>query len=79
LQIEIAFAGKDQELESAFSILAQSHTAALLVTADPFFDTRRDRIVALAAQYKLPAIYQFRDDGVDRCPLSRVKRTWLAD
>ena len=64
LQIEIAHAGKDQELESAFATLAQSHAAALLVTADPFFDTRRDRIVALAAQFKLPAIYQFRDYAV---------------
>ena len=63
-KIEIAFAGKDQELESAFPILAQSHTASLLVTADPFIDTRRDRIVALAAEYKLPAIYQFRDYAV---------------
>ena len=61
LQIEIALAGKDQELKSAFASLAQSHAAALLVTADPFFDTRRDRIIALAAQFRLPAIYQFRD------------------
>jgi putative ABC transport system substrate-binding protein len=41
--------------------LVQQRAAALLVSADPFFDTRRDRIVALAAQFKLPAIYQFRD------------------
>ena len=33
----------------------------MLVTADPFFDTRRERIVALAAQFKLPTMYQFRD------------------
>ena len=64
LKIEIAHAGKDQELESAFATLAQSHAAALLVTADPFFDTRRDRIIALAAQFRLPAIYQFRDYAV---------------
>ena len=55
---------KEQELESAFAALAQSHAAALLVTADPFFDTRRDRIIALAAQFRLPAIYQFRDYAV---------------
>ena len=36
----------------------------MLVTADPFFDTRRDRIIALAAQFSLPAIYQFRDYAV---------------
>ena len=64
MKIEIAHAGKDQELESAFATLAQSHAAALLVTADPFFDTRRDRIIALAAQFRLPAIYQFRDYAV---------------
>jgi putative ABC transport system substrate-binding protein len=32
-----------------------------LVGADPFFDPRRDRLIALAAQYAVPAIYQFRD------------------
>jgi putative ABC transport system substrate-binding protein len=61
LQIEIAYAGKDEELESALAALAKRHAATLLVTADPFFDTRRDRIIALAAQYRLPAIYQFRE------------------
>ena len=33
----------------------------LLVGADPFFDTRRERLVALAAQHRVPAIYQFRE------------------
>jgi putative ABC transport system substrate-binding protein len=48
-------------LEAAFATLAEHGATALLVTADPFFDTRRARIVALAAQFKLPAIYQFHD------------------
>ena len=64
LQIEIAYAGKDDELESALAAVAERHTAALLVTADPFFDTRRDRIIALAAKLRLPAIYQFREYAV---------------
>jgi putative tryptophan/tyrosine transport system substrate-binding protein len=54
-------AGNDQELEEAFATLAQRRVAAMLVTADPFFTTRRDRIIALAAQLKLPAIYEFRE------------------
>jgi putative ABC transport system substrate-binding protein len=61
LQIEIAYAGKDHELEPALATLAQQHAAALLVTADPFFDTRRESIIALAARFRLPAIYQFRE------------------
>jgi putative ABC transport system substrate-binding protein len=63
-QIQIAKAGNDPELEPAFATLVQQGATALLVTADPYFDTRRDRIVALAAQFKLPAIYQFRDYAV---------------
>jgi putative tryptophan/tyrosine transport system substrate-binding protein len=29
--------------------------------SDPYFDTRRDRIVGFAARQRLPAIYQFRE------------------
>ena len=42
-----------------FATLAQSHAAALLVTADPFFDTRRDRIIALAAQFRFQPYISF--------------------
>lgn len=63
-QIEIAHAGNDQDLESAFPSLVGRGATALLVTADPFFDTRRDRIIGLAAHHRLPAIYQFREYAV---------------
>jgi len=58
-QVELAYAGSDDELERAFSSLVERKVAALLVTSDPFFDTRHDRIIELAARFKLPAIYQF--------------------
>jgi putative tryptophan/tyrosine transport system substrate-binding protein len=60
-QVQFANAGNDRELEAAFATLVEQRATALLVTAAPFFDTRRVRIVALAAQFWLPAIYQFRD------------------
>ena len=60
-RVEIATPGREDELGPAFAGLIQRKAAALLVTADPFFDTRRNRIVALAEQFKLPAMYQFRD------------------
>jgi putative ABC transport system substrate-binding protein len=59
--IQIVNAGNDQELEAALATLAQQRAVALLVAADPFFATRRDRIVAMAAQRKLPAIYELRE------------------
>jgi putative tryptophan/tyrosine transport system substrate-binding protein len=50
----------DSELEAAFVTLVQQHAGALVVGADPFFITRRDKLVELAARHKLPTIYFFR-------------------
>jgi putative tryptophan/tyrosine transport system substrate-binding protein len=60
-RVEIATPAEEQQLEPAFASLVERKATALLVSADPFFDTRRNQIVALAAKYKLPTIYQFRD------------------
>jgi putative ABC transport system substrate-binding protein len=54
-------AGSDEKIEAAFAALAREHVAGLLVGADPFFDTRRERLVALAAQHRVPTVYQFRE------------------
>jgi putative ABC transport system substrate-binding protein len=54
-------ASSDSEFEPAFEKLAAARAAALMVGADPFFNSRRDRIVALAARHKVPAIYEFRE------------------
>jgi putative ABC transport system substrate-binding protein len=60
-EIYVANAGNEGELDSAFETLVRERADALLVTSDPFFDTRRDRIIAFAARYRMPAIYQFRE------------------
>jgi putative tryptophan/tyrosine transport system substrate-binding protein len=54
-------ADSDEKIEAAFAALAREHVAGLLVGADSFFDTRRERLVALAAQHRVPAVYQFRE------------------
>ena len=51
----------DSELEAAFGTLVQQNVGALVVGADPFFLTRRDKIVELAARQKLPTIYFLRE------------------
>ena len=63
-RIEYYKASTDAELELAFSQIAQEKPAALLPTGDPFFDTRRERIIAFAAKSRLPAIYQFREYAI---------------
>lgn len=55
----------DTELASSLDLLGQHKVGALLVMASPYFDTRRDRIIAAAAQNKLPAIYQLREYAAD--------------
>jgi putative ABC transport system substrate-binding protein len=62
--LRIAKAGNDAELNDAFAALLGQRVGALLVAADPYFDTRRDRIIAFAAENRLPALYQFRDYAV---------------
>jgi len=51
----------DAEIDSAFAALAQQRVGALMVGADPFFDVRRERIVALARRHDVPAIYHLRE------------------
>jgi putative ABC transport system substrate-binding protein len=54
-------ASTDPEIEAAFAMLSDKSASALLVGVDPFFDTRLNRIVTLAAERRLPAMYQFRE------------------
>jgi len=60
--VEILYAGNsDRDIEAAFANLSQKPGAALLVTVDPFFFTRRALIVTLAARHALPTIYFRRE------------------
>jgi len=54
-------ASTDAELDAAFAALTKQHVTAILTVANPFFDTRRDKIITFAAQQKLPAMYHFRE------------------
>jgi putative ABC transport system substrate-binding protein len=64
--ISIAEASNDAELETALSALLQKNIGGLVVaSSDPFFDSRRNRILAFAAEHRLPGIYQFRDYALE--------------
>jgi putative ABC transport system substrate-binding protein len=60
-RIIILNAATDAEIDAAFATLAQQHAGALIVGSDQFFDTRRDRMIALAARQGVPAIYHWRE------------------
>jgi putative ABC transport system substrate-binding protein len=63
-RVVVATANNDDELEAAFASLGSAGIGALLVAGSPYFDTRRDRIIAFAARQRLPALYPFREYAV---------------
>ena len=64
LQLTVLRASSEGEIETAFAIMVRQGGLALLVGVDPFFLTRRDHVVALAARYAIPAIYPVREFAV---------------
>jgi putative tryptophan/tyrosine transport system substrate-binding protein len=67
LPVEKASAPNVPEIGAAIKRLVNTHQVeALLVTADPFFNSRRNAVIHEVAQVQRPAIYQWRefvDDG----------------
>jgi putative tryptophan/tyrosine transport system substrate-binding protein len=59
-RLEALSASTESDLEAAFAIMAQHRLGALIVMPDPFFISRRDKLVELAARHTMPAIYPFR-------------------
>jgi putative ABC transport system substrate-binding protein len=47
-----------RELDAAFEAIIREHPEALLLLVDPFTTSQRSRIVAFAAEQRLPAIYE---------------------
>jgi putative ABC transport system substrate-binding protein len=60
LTLLVVDADDDDDLAPAFEA-ASAGAGALIVSADPFFFARRDRIVALAEHHSLPTMYFFRE------------------
>lgn len=61
VQLHVLKANSDTEIDGAFGTLVQGHADALLVGSNPLFDTRPERLLALAARHTLPAMYVWRD------------------
>jgi putative tryptophan/tyrosine transport system substrate-binding protein len=60
-QIYTLTIGTDREFDTAFASPVLRQAGALLVAGSPFFTSRRDQIVALAARDSVPAIYEWRE------------------
>jgi putative ABC transport system substrate-binding protein len=61
LRIQFWPAKTDGDLDAAFVSIVQNRIPALLVPADAFFASSRNRLAALAARYAVLALYSLRE------------------
>jgi putative ABC transport system substrate-binding protein len=61
VKLTVLNAVTENDLDQVFASLAQQRADALFVSADPFFASKREHLVALAAQHAMPTTYEFRE------------------
>ena len=61
LELVVEEAGAVGKIKTAIKQLATQNVEALLVTADPFFNSERPTVIQEVAARNLPAIYQWRE------------------
>ncbi len=61
VELHILKAGTETEIDSAFAALAQLRAGGLVAASDPFFNSRREQLVALASRHAVPAIWEWRE------------------
>src|SRR5215468_3753581 len=61
LKLHILHAATEETLGTAFATFTERRTDGLLVGADPYFNSRRNLVVALAARHRIPAMYEQRE------------------
>jgi putative ABC transport system substrate-binding protein len=60
-QLIVLDVSSDREIETAFTTLVQRGAVALLAGIGGFMSSQRERVVALAARHRIPAIYTWRE------------------
>jgi putative ABC transport system substrate-binding protein len=61
LKILFIEAISDHDIETGFAAACRQGATAMLIGVDPFFSSRRDQLVALAARYSIPTMYYLRE------------------
>lgn len=58
VQLIVLNTSAEGEIDAAFGTFGERHVKALLIGNDAFFNSQRERLIALAARYRIPASYE---------------------
>jgi len=61
LQVHVLKAANDHDIDAAFATLAEQRLGGMLVAADPFFEIRREQLIALAERHRTPTFFFVRE------------------
>jgi putative tryptophan/tyrosine transport system substrate-binding protein len=79
-EIVVLNAATESEIEEAFATLADRKAGAIVYSANKFFQVARDKLVALAARYAIPAIYEWpefvQSGGLMSYSSTRLEAGW---
>jgi putative ABC transport system substrate-binding protein len=64
-QVRMLNVSNDGELDVAFATIIKERIGGLLVTADPFFTSRRDQLVLLTTRHGIPTVFPWREYAID--------------
>ena len=60
-ELIVVEAASDRDIEGAFATFTQRGAGALFIGSSPIFNSRRERVAALAVRHALPATYSLRE------------------
>jgi putative ABC transport system substrate-binding protein len=61
IELRILSASSESELDTAFAAVVKLGVGALVPSVDPYFDSQRERIVALSTRHGVAAVYGWRE------------------
>jgi ABC-type uncharacterized transport system substrate-binding protein len=61
LELHVLNASTENELEAAFAKVIELGAGGLVIAGDAFFTSHSQQLAALAARYRVPAVYQWRE------------------
>src|SRR5258708_33032588 len=61
LQLHILHASTEHDFDTVFATLSGVKAGALVISADPFFNSWSERLAQLASRYAIPAVFSYRE------------------